>query len=77
MRRAAELRLESGALDAAGAAAALEAVLAAWRGDAMESAVRLRLAALHMQAGAPRAAFDLLRETAEAFPELAAELRSR
>jgi hypothetical protein len=77
MRRAAELRLESGALDAAGAAAALEAVLAAWRGDAMESAVRLRLAALHMQAGAPRAAFDLLRETAEAFPELAAELRPR
>ncbi len=77
MRRAAELRLESGALDAAGAAAALEAVLAAWRGDAMESAVRLRLAELRIEAGAPRAAFDLLRETAEAFPDLAAALRPR
>ncbi len=77
MRRAAELRLATGQLDAAGAAAALEAVLAAWRGDAQESAARLRLAELRMQAGAPRAAFDLLRETGEAFPDLAPTLRPR
>jgi hypothetical protein len=77
MRRMAELRLATGQLDAAGAAAALEAVLAAWRGDAQESAARLRLAELRLQAGAPRAAFDLLRETAAAFPDLAPALRPR
>jgi hypothetical protein len=77
MRRAAELRLATGALDAAGAAAAMEAVLAAWRGDALESEARQRLAELRMQAGDGRGAFEALRETQELFPDLAAALRPR
>jgi hypothetical protein len=75
MRRAVELRLASGALDAAGAAVAMEGVLAAWRGDALESGVRLRLAALRREAGDHRGAFELLRETEQVFPDLAAQLR--
>jgi hypothetical protein len=75
MRRAAELRLARGELDAAGAAAALEPVLAAWRGDGMESAARLRLAELRTQAGDHRGAFEMLQETAQLFPELAPRLR--
>jgi hypothetical protein len=77
MRRAAELRLATGRLDAAGAAAALEATLAAWRGDTLESEGRSRLAELRQQAGDWRGAFDLLRETAALFPDLAPALRAR
>jgi hypothetical protein len=77
LRRAAELRLANGLLDAAGAAAAMEPTLAAWRGDAMETEGRSRLAELRMQAGDARGAFDLLRETAAMFPNLAAGLRER
>jgi hypothetical protein len=77
MRRAAELRLATGALDAAGAAAAMEAVLAAWRGDAQELRARTRLAELRLQAGVARAAFDALREAEQAFPQAAAELRPK
>jgi len=77
MRRAAELRLASGALDAAGGAAAMEAVVAAWRGDAQESSARLRLAELRAASGDPRGAFDVLRETEVLFPELAPTLRPR
>ncbi|NKC33664.1 hypothetical protein [Falsiroseomonas selenitidurans] len=77
MRRAAELRLAKGLLDAAGAAAALEATLAAWRGDSMETDGRSRLAELRMQAGDARGAFDLLRETASLFPDLAPGLHER
>lgn len=77
MRRAAELRLARGLIDAAGAAAALEATLAAWRGDALETEGRSRLAELRMLAGDARGAFDLLRETAAMFPELAPGLRTR
>lgn len=77
MRRAAELRLASGALDTAGAAAAMEAVLAAWRGDAQEREARLRLAELRSAAGDHRGAFEALREAEQAFPEIAASLRPR
>ncbi|MGK7868704.1 hypothetical protein [Falsiroseomonas sp. E2-1-a20] len=77
MRRAAELRLATGLIDAAGAAAALEATLAAWRGDALETEGRSRLAELRQQAGDWRGAFDLLRETAAIFPDLAPGLRER
>jgi hypothetical protein len=77
MRRAAELRLSTGQLDAAGAAAAVEATLAAWRGDALETEARSRAAELRMQAGDPRGAFDLLRETETLFPDLASALRPR
>ncbi len=74
LRRSIDLRLASGALDAAGAAAALDAALFAWRGDAREVAARERLATLRIQAGAPRAALTLLRETVALFPERAAAL---
>lgn len=77
MRRAAELRLATGELDVAGAAAALEAVLAAWRGDGSEREVRLRLAELRHAAGDPRGAFDALREAEVAFPDAAPTLRPR
>jgi hypothetical protein len=77
MRRAAELRLATGALDAAGAAAAMESVLAAWRGDSQELRARIRLAELRLQAGAARAAFDALRDAEQAFPQAAAELRPK
>jgi hypothetical protein len=77
MRRAAELRLATGRIDAAGAAAALETSLAAWRGDALESDARLRLAELKEAAGDPRGAFDLLRETETIFPDLASTIRPR
>jgi hypothetical protein len=77
MRRTVELRLANGTLDARGAAGAMEAVLAAWRGDALESEARSRLAALRREAGDHRGAFDMLRETEQIFPELAAQLRPR
>jgi hypothetical protein len=77
MRRAAELRLAAGLLDAAGAAAALESTLAAWRGDALETEGRSRLADLRQQAGDWRGAFDLLRETAAMFPDFAPGIRPR
>jgi hypothetical protein len=77
MRRAAELRLATERLDAAGAAAALESTLAAWRGDALEIEGRARLAELRELAGDFRGAFDLLRETAALFPDLAPALRPR
>jgi hypothetical protein len=77
MRRAAELRLATGRLDIAGAAAAVSATIAAWRGDAREAEARSRAADLRMAASDPRGAFDLLRETETLFPDLAAELRPR
>ena len=77
MRRGAELRLAGGALDASGAAEALEAVLAAWRGDAMERDTRLRLAELRSRAGEHRRAFEALREAEQAFPDIAPTTRPR
>ncbi len=75
LRRSVEVRLASGALDAAGAAAALEATLFAWRGDAEELDARTRLSALRRQAGDARGALAMLGETAALFPERAAALR--
>ncbi|MBR0665739.1 hypothetical protein GXW71_15380 [Roseomonas hellenica] len=74
LRRATELRLATGRIDAAGAAGALERAVFAWRGDAEELATRRRIAALRRQTGAARQAFDLLRETAVMFPDQAAAL---
>ncbi|MBW8269825.1 hypothetical protein [Caldovatus aquaticus] len=75
IRRAVELRLATGALDAAGAAAALEAALYAWRGDALEREARMRLAALKRQAGDAEGAFVLLQEVEAQSPADAAALR--
>ncbi|MCX7685973.1 MAG: hypothetical protein N2Z67_11975 [Acetobacteraceae bacterium] len=76
LRRGIELRLAQGLLDAAGAANALEAALFAWRGEAEELATRLRVAELRREAGAHRAAFDLLRETEALFPADAPRIRA-
>jgi hypothetical protein len=75
LHRSIELRLASGALDAAGAAAALDATLFAWRGGNEELTTRLRIATLLQTAGKARAALDLLKDTAEAFPDRLAQLR--
>ncbi len=75
LRRAIDLRLEAGELDAAGAAKALDAALYAWRGDGVEMAARRRLAELQVLAKAPRDALALLQETAALFPDQAAALR--
>ncbi len=75
MRRLAELRLAAGEIDQAGAADALDRAIFAWRDDTDELALRLRIAALRRATGAPRVAFDLLREAAVYFPAHAARLR--
>ncbi|HYF06251.1 MAG TPA: hypothetical protein VD970_01415, partial [Acetobacteraceae bacterium] len=75
LRRAVELRLARGELDAAGAAAALDRLLYAWRGEAEEFRQRLRIAELHRAARAPRAAFAMLEETARLFPDRAPMLQ--
>ncbi|HEY4252062.1 MAG TPA: hypothetical protein VGM87_12700 [Roseomonas sp.] len=74
LRRATELRLATGRIDAPAAADALDRALFAWRGDAEELDVRRRIAALRRQGGAPRLAFDLLREAAALYPDHAAAL---
>ncbi|WP_426956960.1 hypothetical protein [Muricoccus radiodurans] len=76
LRRSVDLRVASGAMDAAAGAAALEAALFAWRGDAEELDARLRLATLKREAGDARGALSLLRETAALFPDRAAAMRA-
>jgi hypothetical protein len=76
IRQGVELRLGTGRLDPAGAAAALEAALFSWRGDAGELAARRRLAELKRMAGDRRGAFDLLQETGTLFPDQREALRS-
>ena len=63
-RLAIERRLASGGLDARHAADAMEPLVVAWRGDASELDLRLRMAALRAQAGAWRPALATLREAA-------------
>jgi hypothetical protein len=75
MRRLAELRLAVGEIDQKAAADALDRSIFAWRGDAEELVLRRRIATLRRAAGQPRAAFDMLRETAAQFPEQATRLR--
>jgi hypothetical protein len=77
IRHGVERRLALGRLDAAGAAAALEQALFAWRGDAQELATRERVAALRREAGEPRAALALLRESEALFPDQASALLPR
>ncbi|WP_114375061.1 hypothetical protein [Elioraea thermophila] len=75
--RATELALRQGRIGVAEAAARLEPLLYAWRGDAWERTLRLRAADLRAQAGDWPGAMALLRETAELFPEAAAPARER
>ncbi|MFC0407513.1 hypothetical protein [Roseomonas elaeocarpi] len=76
IRGAAELRLRSGKLDAAGAAKAMEPAIFAWRDEDAEFDTRMRVAALRLQGGAPRDALALLAETRTLFPDRAAALRA-
>lgn len=75
LRRSAELRLASGAIDAAAAAEALEQSLFAWRDGAAEVALRRRVAALRIAAGQGAQAYALLEETMRLFPDQAPALR--
>jgi len=75
LRRAAELRYARGMTDAAGTAAAMDALVFAWRGDADEMQLRLRVAELRRAAGMPRAAFTALEDMARLFPDQAAAIR--
>jgi hypothetical protein len=70
-----ELALKAGRIDAAEAAKRLDAALFAWRGDGREIAQRMRIADLRQDAGDPRGALQILRETASLFPEEAARVR--
>lgn len=72
--RMAELRLAAGETDPAGAAAALAAGIAAWRGDERELSRRLRAAALYREAGQAEAALELLEETLALFPDAAPQI---
>jgi len=74
---AVELRLASGRMDAAQAAAAMSRLVATWRGDAREAATRMRAAELYGKAGNWRTALDLLRETEALFPDAKAAIRAR
>ncbi len=75
--RATLLRLASGAIGPADAATALERQFLNWRGDDREEKLRLRVASLRAQAGQWRAAFDVLRETAQLFPETAPKINAK
>ena len=77
IHRAVALRLANGALDPGAAAAALEAALFAWRGDAIEVEARLRLVELKRRTGDAAGAVELLRETAAQYPAQAAALQPR
>jgi hypothetical protein len=70
-----ELALRTGRIDSGAAAQRLDAALYSWRGDGREIAQRLRIAELRHDAGDPRAALQLLRETITLFPEEAARVR--
>jgi len=76
LRRSIELRLQAKSLDPGGAAAALETMLFAWRGDGEEFATRLRMAELRLEAGEGRIALEILGEAGRLFPDRATELRS-
>jgi hypothetical protein len=74
-RKAVELRIASGELTPAQGADALERLVFAWRGDGVELALRLRIAALRADAAAWRAALAGLRESLALFPDQQAPVR--
>jgi hypothetical protein len=75
LRRAVELRLRTGLIDAAAAARAYSASPVAWRGDTAERDARIRLAQLLAQSEDAAGALALLRQTAALFPDHAATAR--
>ncbi len=72
-----ELALREQKIGAPEAAARIEPLLYAWRGDAWERALRIRAAELRAAAGDWPGAISLLRETATLFPEGLAEVNGR
>jgi hypothetical protein len=76
LRRAVELRLRTGLVDAADAARAHAPSLVAWRGDALERDARFRQAELLALSDDPVAAVGMLRQTAALFPDQAAKARA-
>jgi len=76
MRRAAELRLARGEIDALEASRRLERSLYAWRQEGDELPARRRIAALRRDGGDAHGALELLQETAALHPEAEAELRA-
>ena len=76
-RAGAELQLAAGQMNAGQAAQALSKLLYAWRGDDREVDLRLRVAQLHAQANEWRSALQLLRETAQLWPERGDQLKAR
>lgn len=77
LTRAVELALREGRIGAPEAAAKMEPLLYAWRGDASERLLRLRAAELRGQAADWAGALALLRDTEGAFPDFLAEIRPR
>ncbi len=76
-RRAVMLRLATGRINAAEAAAALERNFLLWRGDGWERDLRLQTADLEVQAAEWRKAIDTLKETARLFPADSAMIAAR
>jgi hypothetical protein len=77
LTRAVELALREGRIGPPEAAARMEQLLYAWRGDASERLLRLRTAELRGEAGDWSGALALLRETEAFFPEHISEIRPR
>ncbi len=77
MWRGTELALREGRLGLPEAAARLDRLLYAWRGNGWERKLRFRAAELRTAIGDWAGAMALLRETAELFPEAAGEARAR
>ncbi len=76
-RKLVELRLAAHEIPPAEAANLLESRLAAWRGDAYERDLRVRIADLRSQTGDFPAAIAALREAIEVFPDDAVLLRGK
>jgi hypothetical protein len=76
-RAAAELQLATGQSDAGRTAQVLAKLLYAWRGDEQEIDLRLRVAQLYAKANEWRSSLQLLRETAQLWPERGEQLRAR
>lgn len=75
--RATLLRLATGAIGPGDAANALERQFMNWRGDDREEQLRLRVASLRATAGQWRAAFNLLRESVQLFPDAAPRINAK
>jgi hypothetical protein len=72
-----ELRLKLGQISTAQAAEGMDRLLASWRGDGRELALRLRTSDLQAQAGNWRHGLALLRDTLQSSTDVQPEIRKR